>query len=340
MQKKNMTALQESGDNPGSLKHDPVVMILCSLAGVMILLMAAGCVQQQGTAISADNGTTPLTVAVTILPQKQFVERITGEHARIIVLVPPGASPHTHEPTPKQLEDISQASVYVKVGSGIEFERAWMTKLSGINPHMLVVDSSTGIQLISGYHEEDETDAGPGTQYHTSEEEAGSDPHIWLSPKNAKIMVENTYQGLARADPEHKTVYRANADAYLKELDELDTDISREISQKQVNAIMVYHPAWSYFARDYGLLQIPIETDGKDPSPKGIENLIRQAKEGNITVVFASPEYSTKSAEVIAKEIGGSVALVSPLEEDYLGNIRHVASAFTGGSTGDGRTGH
>jgi zinc transport system substrate-binding protein len=331
MQKHNIMALQESGDNTGSRKHDPIVMILCAMAGVMILLMAAGCVQQQGIATPADNGTTSLTVAVTILPQKQFVERITGEHARIIVLVPPGASPHTHEPTPKQLEDISQASVYVKVGSGIEFERAWMNKLSGINPRMVVVNSATGIQLISGYHEDDEAEAGPGTQYHTSEEETGSDPHIWLSPKNAKIMVENTYQGLARADPEHKTMYRANTDAYLRELDELDADISREISRMQVHAIMVYHPAWSYLARDYGLLQIPIETDGKDPSPKGIENLIRQAKEGNITVVFASPEYSTKSAEVIAKEIGGSVALVSPLEEDYLGNIRHVASAFTGG---------
>ncbi len=138
------------------------------------------------------------------------------------------------------------------------------------------------------------------------------------------------YRGLVSADPEHKMVYRANTDAYLKELDELDADISREISQKQIHAIMVYHPAWSYFARDYGLLQIPIETEGKDPSPTRIENLIRQAKEGNITVVFASPEYSTKSAEVIAKEIGGSVVLVDPLEEDYLGNIRHVASAFTG----------
>jgi zinc transport system substrate-binding protein len=190
-----------------------------------------------------------------------------------------------------------------------------MDKLSGVNPRMTVVDSSTGIQLISSQ---------PG-------EEGGADPHIWLSPKNAKIMVENTYQGLAHADPLHKAEYRANTDSYLKDLDTLDADISHEISQKQIHTIMVYHPAWSYFARDYGLLQIPIETDGKDPTPKGIENLIRQAKEGNITVVFASPEYSTKSADVIAKEIGGSVALVSPLEEDYLGNIRNVSSAFTRG---------
>jgi len=317
MQKQNMTALPEYEDNNRTREHNPIVMLLCAVAGLMILLMAAGCVQQQGAGIPADNGTTPLTVAVTILPQKQFVERIAGEHASIIVLVPPGADPHTHEPTPRQLEEISKASVYVKVGSGIEFERAWMDKLSGVNPGMTVVDSSTGIQFISGQ---------PG-------EESGADPHIWLSPKNAKIMVENTYKGLAQADPAHKAEYRANTDTYLKELDALDAEITREISQKQIRTFMVYHPAWSYFARDYGLVQIPIETDGKDPSPTGIASLIRQAKEGNITVIFASPEYSTKSADVIAKEIGGSVALVSPLEEDYRGNIRKVSQAFIlGGS--------
>lgn len=290
-------------------------MILCAVAGVLILLMTAGCVQQQGVVIPEDKGTPSLTVAVTILPQKQFVESIAGEHASIIVLVPPGADPHTHEPTPKQLEEISRASVYVKVGSGIEFERAWMDKLSGVNPRMTVVDSSTGISLISGQ---------PG-------EETGTDPHIWLSPKNARIMVENTYRGLADADPEHKAEYRTNADAYLQELDALNAEITREISQNQIRTFMVYHPAWSYFARDYGLVQIPIESDGKDPSPKGIESLIRQAKERNITVIFASPEYSTKSADVIAKEIGGSVALVSPLEEDYLGNIRNVSQVFIKG---------
>lgn len=311
-------------------RYSHIILILCAVAGASILLMAAGCVQQQEILKSSDNGTTPLTVAVTILPQKQFVESIAGQYARVIVLVPPGADPHTHEPTPKQLEEIGHASVYFKVGSGIDFERAWIDKLSGVNPRMTIVDSSRGIQLISGYHDPDEEKAapnagdGPGVQ-------SGADPHIWLSPKNAKIMVENTYQGLARADPVHKAEYRANTDAYLRKLDELDADISREISQKQIHIIMVYHPAWSYFARDYGLLQIPIETDGKDPTPMGIENLIRQAKADNITVVFASPQYSTKSAEVIAKEIGGSVALVSPLDENYLENIRNVSSAFTQG---------
>lgn len=303
----------------------PIVMVIGVVAGIVMLLVAAGCVQQQETASPAADGTVPITVAVTILPQKQFVERIAGEHARVIVLVPPGASPHSHEPTPKQLEDISSASVYFKVGSGIEFERAWMDKLAGVNPHMIVVDSSAGIPLITGYHDDEETDTNQDDS-----DTSGTDPHIWLSPKNARIMVENTYQGLAQVDPQHAKEYRANTDAYIKELDALDADIAREISHKQIRTIMVYHPAWSYFARDYGLIQIPIELEGKDPSPAGIEKLILQAKAGNITIIFASPEYSTKSAEVIAREIGGRVALVSPLEEDYLGNIRNVAAAFTG----------
>ncbi|MDO9549484.1 MAG: zinc ABC transporter substrate-binding protein [Methanoregula sp.] len=330
MQGQNIAGVQGSRNRVRTGRHSRIIMILCAVTGTMILLMAAGCVQQQVTAVSANDGTTPLTVAVTILPQKQFVESIAGEYARVIVLVPPGADPHTHEPTPKQLEDIGQASVYFKVGSGIEFERAWMDKLSGVNSRMTVVDSSTGIQLISGYQDPDEEGAAPGTQDETGVQN-GADPHIWLSPKNAKIMVENTYQGLARADPVHKAAYRANTDAYLKKLDELDADISHEIARNQVHTIMVYHPAWSYFARDYDLLQIPIEADGKDPTPMGIENLIRQAKAENITVIFASPQYITKSASVIAKEISGSVALVDPLEEDYLGNIRNVSSAFTKG---------
>ncbi|MCK9581646.1 MAG: zinc ABC transporter substrate-binding protein [Methanoregula sp.] len=322
--------MQKDRNHAGGVGKIPTIMALCAMAGIVVLLMAAGCTEQQGTMATEENGAETLTVAVTILPQKQFVERIAGEHARVIVLVPPGASPHTHEPTPRQLEEISGASIYFKVGSGIDFERAWMDKLKGVNPRMTIVDSSRGIQLIAGDPDHDEETIADA-HLSESEEESGTDPHIWLSPKNARIMVENTYLGLARADPVHAGEYRANADAYLKELDTLDADITREISRTQIRTIMVYHPAWSYFARDYDLVQIPIETDGKDPSPAGIENLIQQAKADNITVIFASPEYSTKSAKVIAEEIGGSVALVDPLEEDYLGNIRNVSAAFIQG---------
>lgn len=304
-------------------------MAIIIAPAIIFLIFTAGCVQQQETAGVSEKSTPGLTVAVTILPQKQFVERIGGEHVNVIVLVPPGASPHTYEPTPKQMEEISQASVYVKVGSGVEFERAWMDKIRGVNPRMTIVDSSVGIRLITGVPDDEDMDAAQDTNPIESAEETGADPHIWLSPKTARIMVENTYRGLANADPLHRAEYRTNTDAYIRELDKLDADITEEISQNKIRTFMVYHPAWSYFASDYGLTQIPIETNGKDPSPAGIENLILQAKEDNITVIFASPEYSTKSASMIAHEIGGSVALVSPLEEDYLGNMRNILQALT-----------
>jgi zinc transport system substrate-binding protein len=281
-----MSKVQERGNLTGTGDRNHLLIARCAVAGILLLLLAAGCVEQQAQT-QVDTGTTPLTIAVTILPQKQFVERVAGDHARVIVLVPPGASPHTHEPTPKQLEDISKASVYIKVGSGIGFERAWMDKLIGINPRMTIVDSSAGIRLMNGCYDDDEDSAALDTILQKPADGAGADPHIWLSPKNARSMVENIYVGIARADPEHEAEYRAGADAYQKELDNLDAEIEREISEQQIRTFMVYHPAWSYFARDYGLIQIPIETDGKDPSPAGIENLIRQAQEGNITVIFA-----------------------------------------------------
>lgn len=299
------------------------IIMFSAITIFFLLLASAGCIGRPETPAHREEGTVPLTVAVTILPQKQFVEEIAGDYARVIVLVPPGASPHTYEPTVKQLEEMSSADVYFKVGSGIDVERVWMDKLAGVNSAMTIVDTSSGIQFIAGGHD-DET--GSGAEHASGQ--GGYDPHIWLSPRNARVMVENTFQGLASADPTHAGVYRANADTYSAKLDALDRNISQEINRTQIRTFMVYHPAWSYFARDYGLVQVPIETDGKEPTPAGIENLIRKAKEENITVIFASPESSTKSADVIADEIGGEVVLVSALEENYLENIKNVADAF------------
>jgi len=317
-------------DTPHSPKGDLNIrsmMFLLAAAGMILVCLSAGCLQQQAATGITTTVSPNLTVAVTILPQKQFVERITGDHAKVIVLVPPGADPHTYEPTPGQLAEIGSADVYVKVGSGVEFERAWMDKIADLNPSMSVIDSSKGIGLQKSQGEEEEEGHS-----HASGGEFGTDPHIWLSLKNAHIMAENTCEGLAAADPAHAAKYRANADAFIRELDELDASITRNVTARTTRTFMVYHPAWSYFARDYGLVQIPIEAEGKEPTATGIKNLISQAREKNITIIFAAPEYSTKSAQVIADEIGGRVVLVSPLEEDYLKNMKNAASAFMEGA--------
>ena len=287
---------------------NPLSLVAAALVILMLAATTAGCT---GTDRQDDG---KIVVAVTIPPEQEFVERVGGDHVRVILLVPPGADPHTYEPPPGVIADLAGADIYAVVGSGIEFELAWKEKIAAMNPGMLIVDCSRGIDLIS-----------------TGEEDhSGTDPHIWLSPGNAKVMVENICQGLIEVDPANADEYRRNADAYQGELDALDREIAGALAESGVEKIMVYHPSWAYFARDYGLEEIPIENEGKEPSPRGIEHLIKQAKEEHITVIFASPEYSTRSAEVIADEIGGTVVLVSPLAKDYLANMRHVAAAFAG----------
>ena len=287
---------------------NPLSLVAAAFVVLMLAATTAGCT---GTDRQDDG---KIVVAVTIPPEQEFVERVGGDHVRVILLVPPGADPHTYEPPPGVIADLADADIYAVVGSGIEFELAWKDKIAAMNPGMLVVDCSRGIDLIA-----------TGEDGHR-----GTDPHIWLSPRNAKVMVENICQGLIEVDPANADEYRRNADAYQGELDALDREIAGALAESGVEKIMVYHPSWAYFARDYGLEEIPIENEGKEPSPRGIEHLIEQAKEEHITVIFASPEYSTRSAEVIADEIGGTVVLVSPLAKDYLANMRHVAAAFAG----------
>jgi len=263
------------------------------------LMLLLGCASQ-----NENNGTGKAIVGVTIAPQTEFVERIGGNKVEVVLMVPPGASPHTYEPTPRQLEKISSADMYAKVGSGIEFEISWLGNLIDLNKEMLVVDCSEGIELL------------------------GTDPHIWLSPKNAKIMAENIYQGLVEVDPGNVVYYSKNKEQYLQELDGLDLLIENSIKGKENRKFIVYHPAWGYFADEYGLGQISIEDEGKGPTPKGIVSVIKQAKENNISVVFASPEYSISSAETISQEIEGNVLLISPLEKNYISNLEQVAETF------------
>lgn len=305
-----------------------LIVIVYIIVSVFLIGTFISCTKKADKDINEEK----IRVVVSIPPQAEFVERVGEDRVIVTVMVPPGASPHTYEPTPGQLEEISKAKIYTKVGSGIEFELAWMDKIIKMNGEMLVVDCSRGVKLFTVsykygeaavYYEYDESDKAKSDL-------KGIDPHIWLSPANAKIMVENIYEGLVQIDPQRKEYYKKNLDSYLLELDKLDDEIVQTFSGKENKKIIVFHPTWAYFAKDYGIEQIPIEEDGKEPTAKGIEDLISQAKEYNIKVIFASPEFSTKSAETVAREIGGEVFLVSSLKKDYLENMRKAAEAFAG----------
>jgi len=289
------------------------ILIICFAAALILIYPAS---QTHEDIKSPDK----ISVVVSILPVAEFVEKVGGDKVKVTTMVPAGADAHTYEPLPEQLKEISNAKMYAQVGSGLEFETVWMDKLTEINKNMLVVNSSKGISFIPN-----EDIVAP---CHQHGEESQYDTHVWVSPRNAKIMVENIYQGLIHVDPANKDYYKANKDKYLQELDNLDKNITATLAGVKDRKILVYHPAWGYFCRDYGLTQIAIEKDGKEPTPQGMASVIDQAKRENIKVVFISPQFSRKSAESVASEIGGQVVMIDYLDKNYIENMKKVAEAF------------
>ena len=289
------------------------VLIICFTAAAILIYSASK------THVNIE-GSDKINVAVSIPPQAEFVERIGGDKVKVTTMVPAEANLHTYEPLPEQLKEISNAKMYVKVGSGLEFENVWMDKLTEINKNMLVVNSSKGINFIPDQDTEE--------HHHKHRVESQYDTHTWVSPRNAKIMVENIYHGLIQVDPANKDYYNANKDKYLQELYNADKNITATLAGVKGKKILVHHPGWGYFCRDYGLTQIAIEKDGKEPTPQGMVSLIDQAKRENIRVVFVSPQFSRKSAEKVASEIGGQVVVINYLDKNYIENLKKVAEAF------------
>lgn len=258
------------------------------------------------------DGLEKIGVVVTVEPLAELVEKIGGDKVAVSVMVPRGASPHSYEPTPSQLIEVSKAKMYVKVGSPIEFELMWLDKILAMNREIFVTDASSGITLRK-----------------MSSHEKGLDPHIWLSLKNTAVISENIYKALVSIDPDNSRYYRLNRDRYVHKLDSLNQVVAQLLKNKRNRKFMVYHPAWSYFAEDYDLEQIPIEAEGKEPSAKDIQRIMEQARTYGIKVIFVSPQFNTKSAEVIAREIGARMVMIDPLAKDYVANLIKIALALS-----------
>lgn len=278
------------------------------IALTFLFLATTVCSQQQDT--------DKLNVVVSIVPLQEFVENVGGEKVSVTVMVPPGASPHAYEPNPAQLMKVSKAHMYVKIGTPIEFEIAWLGKILSMNSTMHVCDASIGIDLIAVSQDDEH-------------KQSNVDPHIWLSPQNTRIMVNNIYDALIAINGDNEQYYRTQRDAYCAELDSLHRRVEQMLQKKKKRQFMVYHASWRYFARDYGLEQISIETDGKEPTARNMEYVILKALEHNIRIIFVSPQFSTKSADVIASEIGGTVTSIDPLAKDYVTNMEKVARSLS-----------
>jgi len=263
-----------------------------------------------------------MNIIVSIPPQAEFVEEICKEKADITIMIPPGASPHTYEPTASQLVNVSNAALYIKVGTPIEFENNWLKKIEDLNKKMLIDDCSENINLIEagGENHDSSNDENNGELH------LGADPHIWLSLKNAVIMTENIYKAIISIDPENMDYYKKNKTDYINRLIKLNDKIRESFASADGKIFMSYHDSWAYFARDYGLTQLTIEENGKEPSLQKIKEFIDLAKSENIKIIFASPELNSSSANIIAKEIGGSVIFVSPLEKNYLQNMTEMGN--------------
>jgi zinc transport system substrate-binding protein len=259
-------------------------------------------------------------VIATIPPLAEFAEKVGGSYVEVMTMIPPGASPHTYEPTTQQLKMVSRARLYVKVGAPIEFEIGWLEKLLAMNKEMPVVNASKDVTFLRT--EPTKTIEADAILEH------GADPHVWLSPKIAIKMVKNIYEGLIMIGPGQAEYFLENAQGYICKLDSLDKYLETVFANTPDRKFIVYHPAWTYFAHDYGLEQIAIEHLGKEPSAKQLEKIIEQARAYNIKVIFASPQSNTRSAEMIADEINGKVALIDPLKKNYIANMKNIGNAF------------
>lgn len=299
---------------------------------------------------------TRLSVFVSIVPQKYFVEQIGRDLIEIHVMVPPGASPATYEPKPRQMIALSRANAYFAVG--VPFERAWLKKLASVNPAMMIFHTDEDIRKLpmktnSNYEDTEklhkqkkksrqrglgkEEDPFAGKKRYDNPEEGNKnsgyrgipDPHIWLSPLLVLKQTRAILNALCKLDPQYRLVYESNFRNFSSRVKELDDDLKQTLQGKEIQ-FMVFHPAWGYFAHDYGLRQIPIEIEGKDPKPAELKRLIEYARERKIKVIFVQPQLSSTSAQVIAGEIGAQIAYADPLAPDWMANLREVANKFMG----------
>ncbi len=283
-----------------------------------LIVLLASC--RQGTESYTEPYSKPL-ISVTILPEQYFIEQLAGSSLEVLVMVPPGASPATYEPTVSQLRKLDQSIAYMQMGH-LGFELAWMERIRKINRTMKIVDLSEGIDLMEETYSE-------GIQAHLHRQQHhGIDPHTWMSVINARIISGNIYKALLDLFPEDSLALTGRYQAFLLELDSLHATISESLSGLEEKNFMVYHPALTYFARDYNLVQHALETGGKTPSPAQMKRMIDLGRQYQIHHILIQSQFDRWNAEVLAQEIGATVVQFDPLDPDWKKQMLYIASQF------------
>jgi zinc transport system substrate-binding protein len=266
-----------------------------------------------------------LKVFVSILPQKYFAERLLGNNGTVEVLIGPGMSPHTYEPLPQQMSKLSRANIFFTVG--IPFEQAIINRLKDICPNLTISFSDENIEKIRmiGHHHHEESHEHHHEEAH--QHDMGLDPHFWLDPIRASVMADNMAKVIIASKPELAYSVKSNLEAIKSEMNKLDEELTQKLLPFKGKTMLVFHPAFGYFATRYGMIQKAVEIEGKEPAPRQLAELIRGCRSEGIKIIFVQKQFPAATAETISRSIGGRVVAIDPLAEDYVNNLKAMAEA-------------
>lgn len=282
-------------------------IIICAIITFCIFFVS-GCNNNGKIGTTSDNIDDKWIIAVTIIPEKTFVEAVCGELAEVITLIPPGNSPENYEPTPKEMEKLSKASLYFSVGVP--------TEEANILPNVGDIKVISLAKEVAAIYPERIFESG------------GRDPHIWLSPKRVKIMIETIAREMGNLDKVNRDKYDENAKNYIKQVDALDQQIISALDGVQNKKFIVYHPAFGYIADDYNIEMYSLEEEGKEATARHLQDMVDLAKKEGIKVLFYQEEIDGRQSEAFAEEIGGKTICLAPLAEDYIGNLKKMAETI------------
>jgi zinc transport system substrate-binding protein len=295
-------------------------MTVIRAAAVIVLAMATLMTASCRSAERSHEADRSLNAVVSILPQRYFVRRIAGERVDVMTMVRPGASPATYEPSSGDLRSLSEADLYFTIG--VPFERAWLERFESINPSMQVVSTVEGLDRrpIDGWSPES---GSPGQEDHHAE--GNPDPHVWLSPRMVKTQAEIIADALSELDPQGAEVYTLRLRRFESEIEQLQSQIDSILRPMEGSVFMVFHPSWGYFADEFGLRQLPIEIEGREPTPSELAGILEHAEQAGIKAILVAPQFSRTTARTIAREIGAELVEADPLAESWRDNLLQVA---------------
>jgi zinc transport system substrate-binding protein len=303
-------------NNNTAQSWNSILKLICLLMASVLCLSACTGSDER---VSSD---TPV-VFVSIPPQTEFVKKIVGSAFQMEVLVQAGQSPATYEPTPRQMSQLSSAVALFTIG--VPFEAKIIPRIRNSHKNLRIVDTIEGVKLREM---EGHTDDG-----HKHGEE-DFDPHTWLDPENVIIQARIICDVLIELDPAQEDMFRSNLKAYINELSQLDDRIKKMLDPYTGRRFFVFHPSYGYFADAYGLVQVPVEIEGKEPGGSHLKHLLDTARQDRIAAIFIQPQFSARSARTLAEAIGCEVWRLDPLAADYSSNMltmtERIKSALSG----------